>query len=151
MIPSPATLEITSTKLEAEVSDEFATLSPPSPLLTGKMEIETLILSVSDRGKSKNVYKVCLCPVHDNEIILTTHQLYIDGDKQVYVAKKYFDAGTSGPLSKTENKVALANDLFRLKRLAMFRQKYVDLTRFKGFTEIAGMSFFHLGVDILLI
>ncbi|KAJ7099754.1 kinase-like domain-containing protein [Mycena epipterygia] len=65
------------------------------------------------------------------------HQLYIDGDKQVYVAKKFFDAGTTGPLSKTENKVALANDLFRLKRLAMFREKYVDLARSKGFTEIA--------------
>ncbi|KAJ7147568.1 hypothetical protein C8R43DRAFT_1129800 [Mycena crocata] len=101
---------ITFIKFDGRLSDERAELCHIPGEFTGKMECTTLILSMSDQGKSKN--------------------LYIEGDDQVYVAKRYFDVGgehiptTHGhtilpPVSKAENDLALANDLFRLKHLAI--------------------------------
>ncbi|KAJ7653488.1 hypothetical protein B0H17DRAFT_957441, partial [Mycena rosella] len=66
---------------------------------------------------------------------------------QLYVAKKYFDIGNeptaiatataTAEVSKADNDVALAKDLFRLKRLAMWRCEYMQLAAVKNFTEVA--------------
>ncbi|KAJ6461487.1 kinase-like domain-containing protein, partial [Mycena vitilis] len=70
---------------------------------------------------------------------------YIDGDDTVYVAKKFFDTGNepvggTPVVSKQDNDIALAKDLARLKRLAMFREKYMELAAIKNFMEIANFE-----------
>ncbi|KAJ7171895.1 hypothetical protein C8R43DRAFT_1146518 [Mycena crocata] len=122
---------ITFIKFDGHLSDERAELCHIPGEFTGKMECTTLILSMSDQGKSKN--------------------LYIEGDDQVYVAKRYFDVGgehiptTHGhtilpPVSKAENDLALANDLFRLKHLAMYRESFMELVAVKNFSEVIGAT-----------
>ncbi|KAJ7105099.1 hypothetical protein C8R43DRAFT_963680 [Mycena crocata] len=126
---------ITFIKFDGRLSDERAELCHIPGEFTRKMECTTLILSMSDQGKSKN--------------------LYIEGDDQVYVAKRYFDVGgehiptTHGhtilpPVSKAENDLALANDLFRLKHLAMYRESFMELVAVKNFSEVIEHRFSRL-------
>ncbi|KAJ7164047.1 hypothetical protein C8R43DRAFT_946838 [Mycena crocata] len=119
---------ITFIKFDGRLSDERAELCHIPGEFTRKMECTTLILSMSDQGKSKN--------------------LYIEGDDQVYVAKRYFDVGgehiPTTHVSKAENDLALANDLFRLKHLAMYRERFMELVAVKNFSEVIEHRFSRL-------
>ncbi|KAJ7835683.1 hypothetical protein B0H13DRAFT_1913468 [Mycena leptocephala] len=98
------TLNVTFKRLDAVVSEESASLSLPCDEQTGRIDINTLILSIADRGKSKNVFK-----------------FYMDAEKnKVFVAKRFIDVGREPVnkvhvVSKTDNDVGLAKDLFHLQ------------------------------------
>jgi hypothetical protein len=68
------------------VSEESASLSPPGDEQTGRIDINTLILSIADRGKSKNVFKVIY--LLDTGMADNSSQFYMDAEKnKVFVAK----------------------------------------------------------------
>ncbi|KAF7368975.1 Atypical/Alpha protein kinase [Mycena venus] len=92
---------------------------------TGAIEVNTLILSVGDRGKSKDV-----------------HKFRIEGDTDSYIAKKIFDIGKGRGVEVTPatNKSVLSHDLFRLKRLAWFHKGFLKRASEKGLTELAEFS-----------
>ncbi|KAJ7087652.1 kinase-like domain-containing protein [Mycena belliarum] len=124
---SAPTVDVTFKKLHAVVSDDSAALSPDpgKSEFSGRMETKPLILSVSDRGKSKDVFK-----------------LFIDGDQQPYVAKMFFDIGQGSKkdgniVSKADNARALGLDLFRLNRLAIWRSNFMELAATRNFSEVA--------------
>jgi hypothetical protein len=104
-----------------------------------------LILSIADRGKSKNVFKVIY--LLDTGMANNSSQFYMDAEKnKVFVAKRFIDVGREPVngvhvVSKTDNDVGLAKDLFRLQRMAMFRQLFMETAATKNFMEIAS-SFF---------
>ncbi|KAJ7768101.1 kinase-like domain-containing protein [Mycena maculata] len=78
---------------------------------TGAIETKTLILSLGDKGKSKDVYK-----------------FQIDTDPQPYVAKKIFDIGKGRGVEITPavNETTLSRDLLVLKRLAFFHKRFLE-------------------------
>jgi hypothetical protein len=51
-------VEVTFKHFAATVTEEQADMSEISAEQEGRIEVNPLILSISDRGKSKNVYKV---------------------------------------------------------------------------------------------
>ncbi|KAJ6448388.1 kinase-like domain-containing protein [Mycena sanguinolenta] len=89
---------------------------------TGAIEVNPLILSLGDRGKSKDV-----------------HKFKIDGDSQLYVAKKLFDIGKGRGVDVTPacSKSVLSRDLTRLRRLAWFREGFFRRASDKGLNELA--------------
>ncbi|KAJ7020146.1 kinase-like domain-containing protein [Mycena alexandri] len=88
----------------------------------GHIETKPVILSLGDRGKSKDVYK-----------------FRIDGDPQPYAAKKVFDIGKGRNVEVTAslNQELLSRDLLRLKRLSWFHQAFVKLASSRGYDELA--------------
>ncbi|KAJ6500764.1 kinase-like domain-containing protein [Mycena sanguinolenta] len=92
---------------------------------TGVIDANTLILSVGDRGKSKDV-----------------HKFRIEGDTHAYVAKKVFDIGKGRGVEVTPviNQSVLSRDLVRLKRLSWFQKGFLKLASEKGLTELAEFS-----------
>ncbi|KAJ7816881.1 hypothetical protein B0H13DRAFT_2380117 [Mycena leptocephala] len=127
-VPTPS-VDVTFKRLDAVVSEESASLSPPCDEQTGRIDINTLILSIADRGKSKNVFK-----------------FYMDAEKnKVFVAKRFIDVGREPVngvhvVSKSDNDVGLAKDLFRLQCMAMFRQLFMETAATKNFMEIANFE-----------
>ncbi|KAJ7837692.1 kinase-like domain-containing protein [Mycena leptocephala] len=97
-------------------------LSKNSDLRTGEIEVKPLILSLRDRGKSKDV-----------------HKLRIDGDKQIYVAKKLIDIGQgrAAEVSHTTARDLLGRDLVRLTRMGSFRDEFFKFASEKGINELA--------------
>ncbi|KAJ7456354.1 hypothetical protein B0H11DRAFT_2244038 [Mycena galericulata] len=100
-------------------------LSKDDATKTGAIEVNTLILSMGDRGKSKDV-----------------HKFIIDGDSQPYVAKKIFDIGKGRDVevTPTVNQDILSRDLIRLKRLSYFLERFLSLASAKGLDELAEFS-----------
>ncbi|KAJ7652423.1 kinase-like domain-containing protein [Mycena polygramma] len=91
---------------------------------TGKIEVKPLILSLGDRGKSKDVFK-----------------MVIDDDSQVYVAKQFFDVGRGrGNVSRKANKSYLSRDLIRIGRLQHFYTEFTTLAATKGFNDLANVK-----------
>ncbi|KAJ7452925.1 hypothetical protein FB451DRAFT_1409203 [Mycena latifolia] len=88
---------------------------------TGKLDAKPLILSLNDRGRSKDVYK-----------------LVIDGEQQVYVAKHFFDVGKGrGLIPRRQNRALLGRDLIRIGRMRWFYERFTTLATAKGFNELA--------------
>ncbi|KAJ7893121.1 hypothetical protein B0H14DRAFT_3675782 [Mycena olivaceomarginata] len=116
-------VEVTFKHFAATVTEEQADMSEISAEQEGRIEVNPLILSISDRGKSKNVYK----------------------DK-MFAAKKFFDtsnkpnADGTVVVSKRDNDVGLAHDLYRLVRMQMFRSKYMERAAIMNFGEISNFE-----------
>ncbi|KAJ7037365.1 hypothetical protein C8F04DRAFT_1180443 [Mycena alexandri] len=120
-------VEVTFKHFAATVTEEQADMSEISAEQEGRIEVNPLILSISDRGKSKNVYK-----------------FYIK-DK-MFAAKRFFDTGNrpnadgTVVVSKRDNDVGLAHDLYRLARMQMFRSKYMERAATVNFGEISNFE-----------
>ncbi|KAJ7506630.1 kinase-like domain-containing protein [Mycena galericulata] len=120
-------VEVTFKHFVATVTEEEADMSEISTEQEGRIEVNPLILSISDRGKSKNVYK-----------------FYIK-DK-IFAAKRFFDTGNKPNadgtvvVSKRDNDVGLARDLYRLVRMQMFRSKYMERAATVNFGEISNFQ-----------
>ncbi|KAJ7126923.1 kinase-like domain-containing protein [Mycena epipterygia] len=106
----------------------FEDLDPKAPTctlkLTGKIEENPLILSIGDRGKSKDVFK-----------------LFIENDNQVYVAKRFFDVGKGrGIIPRKTNRSLLSRDLIRIGRMRWFYREFEALAADKGFNELSTVT-----------
>ncbi|KAJ6607986.1 hypothetical protein B0H10DRAFT_1955825 [Mycena sp. CBHHK59/15] len=89
--------------------------------LGDKIEVTTLILSLGDRGRSKDVSK-----------------FYIEGHDQVYVAKILFDVGQGRQVvSPALNQTLLSRELIRIGRFSWFYGEFEKIAANKGFTELA--------------
>ncbi|KAJ7619919.1 kinase-like domain-containing protein [Mycena polygramma] len=123
--PATSKVEFTTVCCMPEGVDGRHVLSKDDGTRTGTMEVNTLILSLGDRGKSKDVRK-----------------FNIDGDAQAYVAKEVFDLGKGRGVDVTAaiNQDLLSRDLVRLKRLAWFREAFLKLASDKGLDELADFS-----------
>jgi hypothetical protein len=72
---------------------------------------------------------------------MTLNKLRIDGDKQIYVAKKLIDIGQgrAAEVSHTTARDLLGGDLVRLTRMGSFRDEFFKFASEKGINELAGM------------
>ena len=104
----------------------------------GKIEVKPLILSVGDRGRSKDVFKVRWHIMLTGRASSNATQLVINDDLQLYVAKHFFDVGKGrGVVSCKANKSLLSRDLIRIGRMRYFYNQFVALAAEKGFNELA--------------
>ncbi|KAJ7887423.1 hypothetical protein B0H13DRAFT_2342396 [Mycena leptocephala] len=67
------------------------------------------------------------------------HKLRIDGDKQIYVAKKLIDIGQgrAAEVSHTTTRDLLGRDLVRLTRMGSFRDEFFKFASEKAINELA--------------
>ncbi|KAK6972171.1 Atypical/Alpha protein kinase [Favolaschia claudopus] len=124
----PETSKITFTTIRSEPvagSEGRYELTKDNTERIGYIETKPLILSMADRGKSKDVYK-----------------FKIETDAQRYVAKKIFDMGKGRDIEVTPsvNKSLLGRDLMRLSRLHWFFVRFLDLALNKGLGELADFA-----------
>ncbi|KAJ7887151.1 hypothetical protein B0H13DRAFT_2342516 [Mycena leptocephala] len=123
----PVTVKVTFTAVHCkpEGTEGKHVLTKDNVSRTGAIEVNTLILSSGNRGKSKDVYK-----------------FKIDGDAQPYVAKKVFDVGNGCGVEVTPsvNKSILSHDLVRLKRLSWFHRAFLKRASEKGLDELADFA-----------
>ncbi|KAJ7137647.1 kinase-like domain-containing protein [Mycena filopes] len=90
-----------------------ATLDHSGGVKSGKMEIKTLAgIRAADLGKSKDVYKVNFL-----------------GEPGPWVAKKFFDVGQGSGKGLESNELNLCHDLVSQKRLATFRDLFMQSAR----------------------
>ncbi|KAJ7237664.1 hypothetical protein C8J57DRAFT_1529215 [Mycena rebaudengoi] len=118
---APATVKVTFRIIQCKSNNDdggqVLFLDPTAGVQVGFMEVETLILSVRDRGKSKDVRKFT-----------------IEGATQPYVAKKIFDIdkGRDVDIDASTNRSLLGRELVRLKRMAWFHGEFMSAAQNKG-------------------
>ncbi|KAJ7499863.1 kinase-like domain-containing protein [Mycena latifolia] len=120
--PETYTIQFETVTCKPQGTDGRQGLCKDHDMKTGQIEVNQLILSARDRGRSKDVYK-----------------LSIDGDKQAYVAKKLVDIGQGKGvgINPSDARTLLGRDLVRLTRLATFRDEFFEYARAKGINELA--------------